>query len=358
MKNSKVLMSNNRITILDSFRALAIMSVLLYHYFYRWNDPIYPYFGGDYFHYGFKGVPFFFIISGFVIFYSLENTSDFVSFWKKRFIRLFPSMLIASIITFIFLLIFDHNQIFADSNYFRNLITSLTFLPPNLFDWIFGTKNHFSYLNYSYWSLWPEIQFYFLSSAIYFFDKFNFKRNYIVACFLLLGIFYLVNFYNLNQIKYVEKIINLFNLIKYLLFFLAGSLFYMLYKNKKSYKDLFFVVLTFIVINFSLSMVELTATLIMYSLFFCFIYYPKLIAFLDNKIFINIGISSYFLYLIHEYIGVVWIRNIATCFYPYSFIVPVLIIILITIFSVLYTIKIEVKIAKKLNNYLFHKKND
>lgn len=38
-------------------------------------------------------------------------------------------------------------------------------------------------------------------------------------------------------------------------------------------------------------------------LFMGLIYYPKLINFLENKILVKIGVSSYFLYLIHENIG-------------------------------------------------------
>jgi peptidoglycan/LPS O-acetylase OafA/YrhL len=347
--------NTDRIAVLDSFRAIAILAVVFYHYFYRWNDPVTPYAGADYLHYGFKGVPFFFMISGFVICYTLENTTSFKLFWKKRFIRLFPSMLVASVITFVFLLLFDTNLIFGDSNHFRNLITSLTFLPPNLFDWILGTKNQFSYLNYSYWSLWPEIQFYFLSSAFYFLDKCNFRTNFVASCFALLVLYFLVLYFNCNQIKIVEKVINLFNLIKFLPFFLSGSLFYMLYCKRELYVPVILLLILFMIINFSLATPELFTTTIMFGLFFCFIYYPNFLSFLENAALMNIGISSYFLYLIHEYIGVVWIRNFVSIFSPYSFIAPIGMIIIMIIVSVLYTLKIEPKITLCLKNYLLKK---
>lgn len=349
------LTNTNRIAVLDSFRTIAVLAVVFYHYFYRWNDPTIPYAGADYFHYGFKGVPFFFMISGFVICYTLENTSSFNLFWKKRFIRLFPSMLVASVFTFIFLLLFDKNRIFEDSNHFRNLLTSITFLPPNVFDLIFRTKNHFSYLNYSYWSLWPEIQFYFLSSTVYFLDKLNFKRNFGACCLALLILYFSVLYLNLNQIKIVEKLINLFNLIKFLPFFLSGSLFYMLYRKKEFYAPLFLLLSLYTLINFSLEIPELIVSSVMFGLFFCFIYYPNSLFFLENRIILNIGVSSYFLYLIHEYIGVIWIRNYASLFYPYSFIAPIVMIIIMITFSVFYTVKIEPKITLPLKNYLLKK---
>jgi peptidoglycan/LPS O-acetylase OafA/YrhL len=349
-----IIKNQNRIPIVDGFRSLAIISVILYHYFYRWNDSVYPYFGSDLFHQGFKGVSFFFIISGFVIFYTLENTTNFVLFWKKRFVRLFPSMLIASILTFVFLRLFDFKNIFEDSNHFRNLIISFTFLPPNLFDWVLGTKNNFSYLNFSYWSLWPEIQFYVLSSVIFFLNKDNFRRNFIIFCFTMLFFYDLIFFLNLNQIKFIERFLNLFNLIIYLIFFLSGGLFYIIYSNKKSaklYIGLLFIL--FIMLNFSMIKINLISSSIMFLLFFCFIYYPRVLRFLESNIFINIGTSSYFLYLIHEYIGVVWIRNIVPFFYPYSFIAPVLILLLIVGFSIFYSKQVESKIIFCLNKILF-----
>lgn len=70
----------NRIQILDGFRAISILSVLLFHFFSRWTPPLssesfYPY-GSKYFswfQYGGVGVEFFFMISGFVIYFTLEN---------------------------------------------------------------------------------------------------------------------------------------------------------------------------------------------------------------------------------------------------------------------------------------------
>jgi peptidoglycan/LPS O-acetylase OafA/YrhL len=344
--------NNNRIAVLDSFRAIAIISVVVYHYFYRWNDPVVPYLGADYFHYGFKGVQFFFMISGFVICYTLERTSSFGIFWKKRFIRLFPSMLVASIVTFVFLIFVDKNGVFRESNHFRNLMISFTFLPPNLFDWILGTKDHFSYLNYSYWSLWPEIQFYFLSSAIYFFDKSNFRRNFVVCCFALIILYFFVLYFNFNQIKIIEKSINFFNIIKFLAFFLSGSLFYILYREKQLYVSIFLLLILFLSMNFSLKMPDLITSAIMFSLFFCLIYYPKLLSFIENRLLLNIGVSSYFFYLIHEYLGVVWINSYVSVFYPYSFIAPVLMIFVMLFVSFFYTRHIDPKITLELKKYL------
>ena len=96
-----------RIGILDGYRALAIGMVVLYHYFARWTPPdhaanLYPY-GPvlrDAFSFGYLGVNFFFIISGFVIGMTLERCKTPGEFFVRRFARLWPAMLACSIITF------------------------------------------------------------------------------------------------------------------------------------------------------------------------------------------------------------------------------------------------------------------
>lgn len=351
--SERTFQNNGRIAILDGFRALAIISVILYHYFYKWNDGTYPYFGNAIFHQGFRGVPFFFMISGFVICNTLETTSSFILFWKKRLIRLFPSLLIASIITYLVILLFDSNNIFADSHHFRNLLVSISFLPPNLFNWIFGMKEYYSYINSDYWSLWPEIQFYFFSSCLYFSNKIKFNKRFIIISLVLIFLFKIIVFFKYDQILLVQKVLNLFNIFNYLPFFLAGALFYLLYAKRDFINGyLFFLLLVFITLNSSFSLVDFIFNSIMYGMFLFFIFAPKLLHFLENKIIIAIGVSSYFLYLIHDYIGTVWIKNIVMIFYPYSFIAPILILIIMIIFSILYTKHMETIITKFLKNKL------
>src|SRR4051812_27279825 len=88
--------SKKRIVLLDSFRCIAILLVVFYHFTYRWTSPhatinLYPYknWYGNISEYGLLGVSFFFIISGFVISFTLESTDSISAFYKNRFIRLF-----------------------------------------------------------------------------------------------------------------------------------------------------------------------------------------------------------------------------------------------------------------------------
>ncbi len=82
--------STSRIGILDGFRALAIIAVLLFHFFSRYTTHhyktnLYPYSDKyGYFGYAYLSVEFFFIISGFVTFFVLEYINAFTSFLENR----------------------------------------------------------------------------------------------------------------------------------------------------------------------------------------------------------------------------------------------------------------------------------
>ena len=73
-----------RIKLLDSFRFIAILMVLLFHYYSRWNGIHYQ-IEGDLlgFKYGYLGVEFFFMISGYVIYFTLTKTENFQKFLKS-----------------------------------------------------------------------------------------------------------------------------------------------------------------------------------------------------------------------------------------------------------------------------------
>lgn len=370
-----------RIGILDGFRALAIFFVILFHFFSRFAKPyykedLYPYASNyDYFRYGYLGVEFFFIISGFVIFFTLENTSNFSSFWKKRIIRLFPSMFFASIIIFTFFLIFDFTN-FSFSQKILDFITSITFIKPtlinNLFDSFFGIQLKLNYLNGSFWSLWVEIQFYLLASIVFFLNRLSFIRNIVFTSFFLvffnliahnvggsniLGLPYPKEF-SLFYSKWFDDGFNLFNMLP---FFTIGILFYLMFKNKKANKKntlfvkIAFILLVSFVFFFSKNIEEKLCFLMMFILFFIFIYYPNKLNVLDTKFFRKNGEASYFLYLIHESIGVFIIVALGNYFLPYGFVLPVLLILLFAYLSILYYDRIDLKVNKYLKNKFINK---
>jgi peptidoglycan/LPS O-acetylase OafA/YrhL len=145
----------SRLPGLDGLRGIAAMAVVLFH-FTAW-DPFLRtgQYGGPgllfWFPYGCLGVELFFIISGFVIFMTLERTTSFVAFAAARFARLYPAFLACMLTSLALILLFRWGQVPIDA---RLIVANLTMIPQS-----FGAL----YIDGSYWSLRFELEFYLLA---------------------------------------------------------------------------------------------------------------------------------------------------------------------------------------------------
>jgi len=373
------MVKDNRIDILDSYRFIAILSVMLYHYYSRWTPPInnvslYPYGSKyDHFSYGNLGVQFFFIISGFVIAFTLTRTDSFIDFWKKRIIRLLPSMFICSFITLVVFKILDTKEIFPDSHSIKNFLFSISFFPAEFYHkFIPFSNSSVNYINGSYWTLWPEIQFYFIASSFYFVNKKNFVINISIFTILIFTLNYLTlrvldNVQSTNRLdlnisdqtieSYKYSIIYIFNFVIYSLYFLSGVLFFQLYAKKNKRMSIILLCICFlllIITNGGFNLIHFSPIhliFIMYLLFVGFIYFPKQLNFITMKPISNIGVASYSLYLIHEVIGVLLINKYADIFGKYDYVFPIFVILLMVCFALLSFKYIE----KPIGSYLKRK---
>jgi peptidoglycan/LPS O-acetylase OafA/YrhL len=88
---------NQRYSELDAIRGVAVIMVVVYHYSVRYGYPIEPVFS---FGLGKYGVELFFIVSGFVIFLTLDKTTHALDFIVSRFSRLYPAYWIGVTLTF------------------------------------------------------------------------------------------------------------------------------------------------------------------------------------------------------------------------------------------------------------------
>ena len=109
------------------------------------------------------GVQLFFLISGYVIFMSLERSGGVGDFMMRRWLRLFPAMLTCSIF------------IYATAGAFlrpsgqpglRDLIPGLTFTEPDWWAAFFGSPQ--GVLEGSFWSLFVEVKFYAVVSIVFY----------------------------------------------------------------------------------------------------------------------------------------------------------------------------------------------
>lgn len=342
-------MIKQRIQVLDGFRLIAILSVFLYHLTSSWIIT-YP-FGNTFLHifkYGYLGVQFFFMISGFVISYTLSHTPNLFSFYRNRFSRLFPGMVLCSLVTFIVISLLDDQLLFKNAHEIQNFVPSLTFINPPV--WTLATKNDFHWINGSYWSLWVEIQFYIVASGLYFLNKKAFPRNLLLIGIIISLIKYIpgdflnsysnyIKTHGLFSIFYTWRNIDeLFNLPFYIRWFLLGSIFYQLYSGfdyKKNIPSVIYMLIVLVCLlrdvrTFSENtfMETIIASMLMIVLFLLMINRNKYLFFLENRFLTRIGMISYTIYLIHEDIGVLLICKYGIYLGRWSILSPFLILIL------------------------------
>ncbi|EDZ45766.1 acyltransferase 3 [Rhodobacterales bacterium Y4I] len=161
MKNT---LSGRRLAEFDGLRAVAVLAVVLYHYFQAYPQH-YPYGAGllPLARYGDLGVALFFVISGFVITLSLAGQPGPWRFALKRLARLWPALAVCSILTFAFV----HS---VDSGFSREVQGGLSGFAAS---WTFTSQRFWhsalgfdGYVDVVYWTLAIEIRFYLLAAMI------------------------------------------------------------------------------------------------------------------------------------------------------------------------------------------------
>jgi len=365
-------MSTNRISSLDSFRFLAITFVVLYHYFSRWTLPestinYYPYFNkysNNIFQSGFIGVEFFFIISGFVIFFTLENSKSFNAFFLRRLIRLYPALIFCSVLTFVSIPFLDSDQKFAAfHNSILDFIPTLTFSGPNIWNSLLK-QDSIKFIDSVNWSLIIEVRFYFIAALIYFVIKGDFFLRWLqftLTVNLIVIIFYLLY----GESKILTKLVE-FSTINYLPFFTLGIIFYYSYSNRFATAFAKYPVIIISAILSSLiiciisadqriTYVSIIILMILISLFFFMIFKPKLISILDQPIISKIGVVSYSIYLLHQNIGLILIHYFSSYIHKqYLFAIPLVVYVIITLIATVIYHYFEVPISRYLKNVIKH----
>ncbi len=292
-----------RIKYLDGLRGIAILLVLLFHAYSRW-PAIVPY-GADYadfplFRYGWLGVQLFFLVSGFVIFMTLDKTKSFTDFMVKRWLRLFPAMLIASLLIYATASLFYERP--AGMPQPLNLLPGLTFIEPDWWSKILGVK--VSSLEGAFWSLYVEFKFYIIAGIVYF----VLGRAALVPALIALYVGSLampalaaVSGYPLLLLA--VKISAALTL-EYFGWFAAGAMYY-LHVQTQSEKwfigGLLMSVLSALAMrsDYALTLVTLAA-LAVCALFAISLKSLLMQRLLQNKLLLFLGFVSYPLYLIHE----------------------------------------------------------
>lgn len=299
-------LKEKRIAVLDGLRGVAITLVVFYHTFSLHGDVIpwaNTYHSFPIFKLGFLGVQLFFLISGFVIYMSLENSNSFKSFIYKRWLRLFPAMLIATIF------IFSYAVLFIDKfGYPRPIdaLPGLLFVEPTWLSFILDTK--VSPLEGSFWTLFVEFKFYFIFGISYFYFR-KHAINILTALFLGALLCELTRFLHLDYLIH-NYAFTFFKNFVHFGWFVAGAWFYEARKNQlnSSYMmsaiaavlSCLYMGLYSFNMGYGSGFGVTIAALMIYLLFVSSFYIAFLKLILSSKVFVLIGFISYPLYLIHE----------------------------------------------------------
>ncbi len=142
----------------------------MYHAYSRWAERL-PWAGAlrhfVVFEQGTLGVNLFFLISGFVILLTLQSCRSFGEFLYRRWLRLFPVMLLTTIVIYTTSGWLPERPVGTLS--LVNTLPGLCFIDPLLLEILFGIETHT--VESAFWSIFVEVKFYLLFRLLYFVTK-------------------------------------------------------------------------------------------------------------------------------------------------------------------------------------------
>jgi len=340
-KPDNIVSGHRRFKELDALRGVAVLIVALFHYslaydyHYHLKEP-----GKFYLVYGNFAVYLFFVISGFVIFMTLDKTETGTDFLISRFSRLYPAYWAAIFITVIFL------KLFPVPTLGKYTLSEIA-INMTMFEAFFKVR----FIDQVYWTLKIELTFYILMFLV-FLTKYLRKINLI--CLIWLGLSLISSLVNFPLKRFADAVF----ILQYAPFFIAGINFYNLIKNRSNYVNHVIIMLSFFVniswlcqafdpeYNYS----PIIATIIVfciYIVFYLFVY--DRLNILKNGILVFFGAISYSLYLIHNVIGYSIIYRLRMIINSEWFYIPVT-LLLTTIIAILLNVIIEKPAMKFIRN--------
>lgn len=282
-------MSNKRLLELDALRGIAALAVVFYHYLYRY-DEIYKHenISVGWAKFGELGVELFFMVSGFVIFWTLNRVQRPFDFIVSRFSRLYPAYFVAAIASFSIISIFG----------LPGREISIQYAVLNLL--MFHEYLKVPHIDGVYWTLTVELTFYFWIFILYILNKLHITEK-LFATIVVLSV--------INSLGFIEIPSPFYRIfiMKHAAFFLAGIAFYNLINsdNKKQHALFIAIALLSTAVNYSLE--SFSAFLFLYIVFYLALIGK--VQFLSGRLFIFLGSISYSLYLVHQNIGYIIINK-------------------------------------------------
>lgn len=284
--------NSNRYQELDALRGLAALMVVIFHFTMGRTEAQLG------FKLGTTGVDLFFIISGFVIFMSLNRITTSGDFIINRLSRLYPTYWTCVSFTFFLisiLALLKHRDI-----PFMHFIANMT-----MFQYYFGVND----LDGPYWTMIIEMIFYIGIITLFHFGLLKYI-NFIGVVFSVA----VVAFQLFLPITIYNKLLNIIPLLRFIPLFFAGTIFYKIFTDRhkliKKYTLLILCLICQIMMfNFAgkssifITHVEYSIMLTLYFILFTLFVHGKL-RFIVTRTTLFLGKISFALYLIHQYTSI------------------------------------------------------
>ncbi|MFT3681918.1 MAG: acyltransferase [Ferruginibacter sp.] len=340
-------MQQSRFRELDVLRGIAALFVVFFHL--TMNEPQYKHI----FKLGVTGVELFFMISGFVIFMSLQKISSSAAFVINRISRLYPTYWTAVTFSLLLHLLFQyltHNL--ALKSLFIKYIGNMT-----MFQFYMKIYN----LESPYWTLIIEMLFYILILILFHFKLLKWVKH----IFFVLSLTTVISIAFAFDNFWVKTIISQIPLFQFIPLFFAGILFYKIYSGEKRKNSWNYLLVIFCLVSQQLlfqyaggsrrfiSWTEYNLILTFYFILFTIII--NLDAnFIINRFTLFFGKISFALYLTHKYVSLKYIiplfhLKLGMNFWMVVFLIDIPIVIGIASFI---TYKIEIPYSKKMKDAL------
>ncbi len=316
MVSGQRLAKNNRMATLDLLRLIAALAVVCFHYLFRGeiatdgHGQAYPALSGAAI-YGYLGVNLFFLISGFVIAWSAEGR-DFARFSLARFARLYPGFIVCMTVSFAVLwFVGDPGLPVTLLQYVANLLMFSKALGQPFVDGV-------------YWSIILEIIFYGWVAIALFFGVFERWKLALLTGWLFICA--------INEFWLGSGVVKLVFITEYGALFVSGVLFHHIYAHGRSAEATALLVASFFLSTATMGTgrewmldhygqaVPMTGLVIsnvmIYGLLMIAMATRSRLA--PSPMILMLGGLTYPLYLLHQNIGYVAIREFSQLTGPYG----------------------------------------
>ncbi|EJE4554113.1 acyltransferase family protein [Vibrio parahaemolyticus] len=317
---------------LDGLRGLAAIFVLAFHYLHEYPSRFGHGLINEQVILGKYGVDLFFVISGFVILFSVEK-QGVKDFAVSRFCRLFPTYWTGCIFTFG---VMSFSQLDL-SHGFENFLVNLTMLQAFL---------GYEHVDGSYWTLTYELVFYCYAFSIFGFNRDNFNKKCLFLISVQIFIVLFERYYEVPHFLIAGTLSHYFHL------FMLG----MIINKKDELKRKQYVILLIFLgfASFIINGIEGTIVFL-----FCYVLVSNAangkLKLLSSRVFVYLGGMSYSLYIIHQYVGYHILKVLESNNFEQLFSVFATTILMFIVSGVIYELidcRLSPKLKKTINKAL------